>query len=126
MLYDAAGNRVRKIEESMEVSKAIAYVNGEIIFENAEFDNEVSEYALKYANVVGLNGIEREKLNLDKNISNSIAYFYVKDHLGSTRAVISEDGNRVSADMFYAYGGISPVADGNVIRNRFYRKRIRY
>jgi RHS repeat-associated protein len=46
-------------------------------------------------------------------------YFYIKDHLGSTREIISDNSEVVKADMYFAYGAMKPIIEsGLTTRNR--------
>lgn len=95
MLYDAGMNRVLKHEVTTTGEKKIAYFDG-----GAVATQKNSEaFSFDYVNIPSPGGvIGRIDLKKGKN------YYYISDHLGSTRSVISESGDVVEEIMYDAYG----------------------
>jgi len=58
----------------------------------------------------------------EKSGSSYVAYYYLKDHLGSTRVVMKEDGTRVEGYDYEPWGGIMPgrsYASGSNTKEKF-------
>jgi hypothetical protein len=77
---------------------------------------------------IDLDGEGRIKQDLFKGGIGATTYdFYLKDHLGSTRAVVDEDGAVTEATMYYPYGTMVPLkspAPGNNAREKFTGKEL--
>jgi RHS repeat-associated protein len=84
---------------------AVADVNGKVVYEKRA-DSPRLQYA--YANISSPSGVEGRMLDTSK-----ARQYFVKDHLGSTRAVIQREGASVKvveAMMYQAYGKIVRLA----------------
>ena len=90
--------------------RSVAYVDDFAVYEQDGI-GETLEFA--YANITELGGVGGRTVFRDDIPAN---YYYIKDHLGSTRMVVDEDMNVVEATAYLAYGSIvdvgpvSPVA----------------
>lgn len=93
--YDDSGNRVVKNTGTKNQHYLLDHTGREVAIYN------LSTNAIEQVNIFG-NGMVGyvEKGSTDKR------YYYVKDHLGSIRLVIDEDGDISSARDYYAYGDI--------------------
>lgn len=105
MFYDASGNRVMKIERNETDAKAVAYVGDELVYETDDIDAQPFKLTNVYISSSG--GIEG-RIDFEEG-GNTTAYFYLKDHLGTTRSVIADNSSVAKADMYFAYGSKSPV-----------------
>lgn len=105
MVYDASGNRVLKFEETTTEIRSVAYVDDELVYETDDFqDYDNSDFRLTNAYIPNGEG----RIDFDNN-KVSTKYLFVKDHLGTTRAVLTDEGELVKADMYFAYGAKDPL-----------------
>jgi RHS repeat-associated protein len=93
--YDEKGNRVTKSGNSVNEY----YLRDQTGKELAVYTTGTS--TIKMINIYGTGLIG--KYDLTGTPAN---YYYVKDHLGSTRSVVNSSGTPVSAQDYYAYGGL--------------------
>lgn len=119
MVYDGSGNRVIKREkiienQSITKSKAVAYVNDDMVYENSNYGTD--EYEFKYFY------LEKEgRLNATLNTKN----YNLKGHLGSTRYALSDDGSWLEATMYDSFGKMwqfAPSGQTDPIRRKFTSK----
>ncbi len=54
-----------------------------------------------------------------ENVTSFTYNYYLKDHLGSTRAVIDDQGNLTEATLFKAYGNMSSLHTGTDVKEKF-------
>lgn len=78
------------------IHSAISYIGNSVIF---EYDKNNETHELVYQNIVTPEGVDG-KLDFE---TQSITY-YIKDHLGSTREALKENGDHVLAINYYSYG----------------------
>jgi RHS repeat-associated protein len=83
----------------------VAYVNNYSVFTQDSTGN----MSLEYENLLTPSGVEG-RVQHDTS-AEGIAYYYLKDHLGSTRVVISEDNNAgfVEATVYHSYGSMEDL-----------------
>jgi RHS repeat-associated protein len=99
---------VLKLEKKFTSTKAVAYAGDEVVYENDNVGSEEFHAANAYINTPA--GTEGEiDLTL---VSYGVASFYLKDHLGTTRAVLANDGLIGKADMYFAYGAKKAILVG--------------
>ena len=87
-VYDAAGNKLRTTHESV-VTNTTDYI-GNFIFENGKLD--------KYL-------FDGGYCSFDNN-QNPTFHYYEKDHLGSVRMVVNENGTIEQVNHYYPFGGV--------------------
>ena len=87
-IYDAAGNKLRTIHESV-VTNTTDYT-GNFIFEDGKLD--------KYL-------FDGGYCSFDDN-QNPTFHYYEKDHLGSVRMVVNENGTIGQVNHYYPFGGV--------------------
>ena len=104
------GQRFIKFE-TMRISEQVAYVESEAVYEL-----ENGGLTQKYQNINTPMGTEgRIEFNSDVGnassggIGSEVAYYYIKNHLGSTAAVINDKGELIEATMYTAYGEQIPL-----------------
>jgi RHS repeat-associated protein len=112
MTYDAGGNRVLKREYTASSKLATAYVDEDIVFENPDPAVPANSYKMKYISINTPFGTEGQINASTDGLSYAGAYYFIKDHLGSTRTVINNQNTRISADRYTAYGEIRNLAVG--------------
>lgn len=103
MLYDASGNRVMKKVKTTTNAISTAYVEGKLVYHNDDYEDENESYQLLYA-TLGSDG------RINYYGTNKEIYYYLMDHLGSTRSVINAKGEQIAAYAYTAYGETVPVA----------------
>lgn len=102
MVYDAGGSRVLKTVEEKDahnnptVKNSTAYGLGGMVFEK---NSATAPYILQKVDIAAPTGIEGTIDVVTDGTS-----FYLKDHLGSTRSVISEDGTCKEAIWYDSFG----------------------
>lgn len=74
--------------------------------------------ALAYTNILGGGSVEGRT---EHGATGDVSYYYLKDHLGSTRMVLDESGVPVEATAFTAYGEQLPVltSAASPVREKF-------
>lgn len=87
-VYDAAGNKLRTTHESA-VTNTTDYV-GNFVFE----DGKLSKYLF-----------DGGYCSFDQN-QNPVFHYYEKDHLGSIRMVVNENGTMEQVNHYYPFGGV--------------------
>ena len=87
-IYDAAGNKLRTTHESA-VTNTTDYV-GNFVFE----DGKLSKYLF-----------DGGYCSFDQN-QNPVFHYYEKDHLGSIRMVVNENGTIEQVNHYYPFGGV--------------------
>ena len=87
-VYDAAGNKLRTTHESA-VTNTTDYV-GNFVFE----DGKLSKYLF-----------DGGYCSFDQN-QNPVFHYYEKDHLGSIRMVVNENGTIEQVNHYYPFGGV--------------------
>ena len=87
-VYDAGGNKLRTIHEAL-TTNATDYI-GDFIFE----DGKLSKYQF-----------EGGYCSFDRNL-NPTYHYYEKDHLGSIRMVVNENGTIEQVNHYYPFGGV--------------------
>ena len=87
-IYDAAGNKLRTTHESV-VTNTTDYI-GNFIFEDGKLD--------KYLFDGGYCSFD--------NSQNPTFHYYEKDHLGSVRMVVNENGTIEQVNHYYPFGGV--------------------
>lgn len=87
-VYDAGGNKLRTIHESL-TTNTTDYI-GDFIFE----DGKLSKYQF-----------EGGYCSFDSNL-NPTYHYYEKDHLGSIRMVVNENGTIEQVNHYYPFGGV--------------------
>ena len=87
-VYDAAGNKLRTTHESV-VTNTTDYI-GNFIFEDGKLD--------KYLFDGGYCSFD--------NSQNPTFHYYEKDHLGSVRMVVNENGTIEQVNHYYPFGGV--------------------
>ena len=87
-IYDAAGNKLRTSHESV-VTNTTDYI-GNFIFEDGKLD--------KYL-------FDGGYCSFDNN-QNPTFHYYEKDHLGSVRMVVNENGTIEQVNHYYPFGGV--------------------
>ena len=87
-IYDAAGNKLRTTHESA-VTNTTDYV-GNFVFE----DGKLSKYLF-----------DGGYCSFD-NSQNPTFHYYEKDHLGSVRMVVNENGTIEQVNHYYSFGGV--------------------
>ena len=87
-VYDAAGNKLRTTHESA-VTNTTDYI-GNFIFEDGKLD--------KYLFDGGYCSFD--------NSQNPTFHYYEKDHLGSVRMVVNENGTIEQVNHYYPFGGV--------------------
>lgn len=87
-IYDAAGNKLRTTHESV-VTNTTDYI-GSFIFEDGKLDKYLFDggYCSFY------------------NSQNPTFHYYEKDHLGSVRMVVNENGTIEQVNHYYPFGGV--------------------
>ncbi len=69
------------------------------------YNSSVSSVAWTYSNNFNLEAIDLNGEGRIRKVGHAFTYdYYVKDHLGSTREVISDEGKVTEATMYYPYG----------------------
>ena len=95
-VYTAAGRKLRKIygTATRDYDDGIEYSNGSIEFINTEEGRSTpgTNYAYEY---------------------------FIKDHLGNTRATVKQDGNIYQLQNYYAFGMDIPVSTATTPDNRY-------
>jgi len=99
-VYDAAGNKLRTTHESA-VTNTTDYV-GNFVFE----DGKLSKYLF-----------DRGYCSFDQN-QNPVFHYCEKDHLGSVRMVVNENGTIEQVNHYYPFGGVY----GDLSYNSEYQK----
>ena len=99
-VYDAAGNKLRPTHESA-VTNTTDYV-GNFVFEDGKLD--------KYLFDGGYCSFD--------NSQNPTFHYYEKDHLGSVRMVVNENGTIEQVNHYYPFGGVY----GDLSYNSEYQK----
>ena len=99
-IYDAAGNKLRTTHESV-VTNTTDYI-GNFIFEDGKLDKYLFDggYCSFY------------------NSQNPTFHYYEKDHLGSVRMVVNENGTIEQVNHYYPFGGVY----GDLSYNSEYQK----
>lgn len=87
-VYDAGGNKLRTIHEAL-TTNTTDYI-GDFIFE----DGKLSKYQF-----------EGGCCSFDSNL-NPTYHYYEKDHLGSIRMVVNENGTIEQVNHYYPFGGV--------------------
>ena len=87
-IYDAAGNKLRTTHESA-VTNTIDYISN-FVFE----DGKLSKYLF-----------DGGYCSFDNN-QNPTFHYYEKDHLGSIRMVVNENGTIEQVNHYYPFGGV--------------------
>ena len=87
-VYDAGGSKLRTIHEAL-TTYTTDYI-GDFIFE----DGKLSKYQF-----------EGGYCSFDSNL-NPTYYYYEKDHLGSIRMVVNENGTIEQVNHYYPFGGV--------------------
>ena len=87
-VYDAVGNKLRTTHESA-VTNTTDYV-GNFVFE----DGKLSKYLF-----------DGGYCSFDQN-QNPVFHYYEKDHLGSVRMVVNENGTIEQVNHYYPFGGV--------------------
>ena len=87
-IYDAGGNKLRTIHEAL-TTNTTDYI-GDFIFE----DGKLSKYQF-----------EGGYCSFDSNLAPTYHY-YEKDHLGSIRMVVNENGTVEQVNHYYPFGGV--------------------
>ncbi|MGO5122195.1 RHS repeat domain-containing protein [Prevotella sp. Sow4_E9_plate] len=87
-VYDAGGNKLRTIHEAL-TTNTTDYI-GDFIFE----DGKLSKYQF-----------EGGYCSFDSNL-NPTYHYYEKDHLGSIRMVVNENGTIEQVNHYYPFGGV--------------------
>ena len=87
-VYDAGGSKLRTIHEAL-TTNTTDYI-GDFIFE----DGKLSKYQF-----------EGGYCSFDSNL-NPTYYYYEKDHLGSIRMVVNENGTVEQVNHYYPFGGV--------------------
>ena len=87
-VYDASGNKLRTIHEAL-TTNTTDYI-GDFIFE----DGKLSKYQF-----------EGGYCSFDSNL-NPTYHYYEKDHLGSIRMVVNENGTIEQVNHYYPFGGV--------------------
>ena len=87
-VYDAAGNKLRTTHESA-VTNTTDYV-GNFVFE----DGKLNKYLF-----------DGGYCSFDQN-QNPVFHYYEKDHLGSIRMVVNENGTMEQVNHYYPFGGV--------------------
>jgi len=128
--YDEAGNRTRKTIYRSDIQPPPPINensdnpgSGWIMMKDEYYSRDVSgkeiavyqSYALDYWNVWGSNNEGRIK-------STGMKYFYLKDHLGSIRAVINQNNVLVEAQDYDPWGHIARMWDTTSTNYKFVGK----
>ena len=87
-IYDAAGNKLRTTHESV-VTNTTDYI-GNFIFEDGKLDRYLFDGGY---------------CSFD-NSQNPTFHYYEKDHLGSVRMVVNENGTMEQVNHYYPFGGV--------------------
>lgn len=87
-VYDAGGNKLRTIHEALTTNTTDHI--GDFIFE----DGKLSKYQF-----------EGGYCSFDSNL-NPTYHYYEKDHLGSIRMVVNENGTIEQVNHYYPFGGV--------------------
>ena len=87
-VYDAGGSKLKTIHEAL-TTNTTDYI-GDFIFE----DGKLSKYQF-----------EGGYCSFDSNL-NPTYYYYEKDHLGSIRMVVNENGTVEQVNHYYPFGGV--------------------
>ena len=87
-IYDAAGNKLRTTHESV-VTNMTDYI-GNFIFEDGKLDKYLFDGGYCSFN----------------NGQNPTFHYYEKDHLGSVRMVVNENGTIEQVNHYYPFGGV--------------------
>ena len=87
-VYDAGGSKLKTIHEAL-TTNTTDYI-GDFIFE----DGKLSKYQF-----------EGGYCSFDSNL-NPTYYYYEKDHLGSIRMVVNENGTIEQVNHYYPFGGV--------------------
>ena len=105
-VYDAAGNKLRTTHESV-VTNTTDYI-GNFIFEDGKLD--------KYL-------FDGGYCSFDNN-QNPSFHYYEKDHLGSVRMVVNENGTIEQVNHYYPFGGVYGDLSykGELQRNKYIGK----
>ena len=105
-IYDAAGYKLRTTHESA-VTNTTAYI-GNFIFEDGKLD--------KYL-------FDGGYCSFDNN-QNPTFHYYEKDHLGSIRMVVNENGTIEQVNHYYPFGGVYGDLSykGELQRNKYIGK----
>ncbi len=103
MVYDAGGNRIAKIETvnhtSRKVKKGTIYSGSMVYKAEGKPEDVALSYTLDYYTIS-----DGRVARSEDGKSDSTRYFNLKDHLGSTRMTIAEDGSVAEADLYTAFG----------------------
>ncbi|MFZ1288494.1 MAG: RHS repeat-associated core domain-containing protein [Melioribacteraceae bacterium] len=105
--YDDAGNRIYKENGSLKDFYLRDNSGNEIVI------YDLNTNSVKQFNIIGNGLVGYIKLG-----SPDERFYFVKDHLGSVRASVDENGEIISAKDYFAYG--------NVLRNINYGEEDRY
>ncbi len=81
---------------SKKLVEAVTYTGSNVF----EYNETLDKHEFSYKNITTPDGVEG-KVDNAGNI-----YYYVKDHLGSVREVINEEGDLVEAKSYHSYGNI--------------------
>ncbi len=112
--YDDAGQRIMK-DVNGQKEYYIRNFDGTEIGAVNLYEDELIEYKFKYFNLIGGGNIGRVECNWDTYMSGGIPYwtrtderfYYIKDHLGSIRLTIEDDGSLFAAQDYDPWGKIT-------------------
>jgi len=82
--------------ENRQLVSAVAYADATALL---EWNPSLGGYELKYHNIITPEGIEGRT-----EYPTNTAFYYIKDHLGSIREVISELGDMSESVQYHSYG----------------------
>ena len=105
-VYDAGGSKLRTIHEAL-TTNTTDYI-GDFIFE----DGKLSKYQF-----------EGGYCSFDSNL-NPTYHYYEKDHLGSIRMVVNENGTIEQVNHYYPFGGVygDQTYNSELQRNKYIGK----
>lgn len=120
MSYDGRGGRIKKSTTSLYENSSKYYLMNTVF--RSEYNS--SDHILDYYYINTLNGVEGI-IDIDEN-GNETPFYYLKDHLGSVREVVSGAGDEVFAATYSSYGQLDTLiqSTNDIVDHNFTGKEL--